>query len=143
MMSAFSNVFRNKITSFCLWKRLSNLFSCTVFACSPWDISPHIHTRNRGKGFQFMLTTIWNKLHFGLRTMDDEMLFSQAKFNLRVFRALSTLGSEAISSFSSDFVMHLIMAANHCLRDTGISLHRSLIFLAYYLYLLDLQLTSR
>ena len=36
--------------------------------------------------------------------MDDEMLFSQAKFNLRVFRALSTLGSEAISSFSSDFV---------------------------------------
>ena len=71
------------------------------------------------------------------------MLFSQAKFNLRVFRALSTLGSEAISSFSSDFVTHLIMAANHCLRDTGISLHRSLIFLAYYLYLLDLQLTSR
>ena len=75
-----------------------------------------------------MVTTIWNKLHFGLWTMDDEMLFSQADFNLRIFRALSTLWSEAISSFSSDFVTHLIMAANHCLRDTGISFHRSLKF---------------
>ena len=75
-----------------------------------------------------MVTTMRKKLHFGLRKMDDEMLFSQANFNLRIFRALSTLGSEAISSFSSDFVTHLIMAANHCLRDTGISLRRSLNF---------------
>lgn len=89
-----------------------------------------------------MVTTMRKKLHFGLRTMDDEMLFSQANFNLRIFRALSTLGSEAISSFSSDFVTHLIMAANHCLRDTGISLHRSLNFFGLLSLFLDLQLTS-
>lgn len=85
-----------------------------------------------------MVTTMRKKLHFGLRTMDDEMLFSQANFNLRIFRALSTLGSEAISSFSSDFVTHLIMAANHCLRDTGISLRRSLNFFGLLSLFLDL-----